>query len=209
MIGLLAGCARWPMANSPVAATYQPNNYYRSGVHMPASIRRVSVLPMNIEVEDWQADHGRAQLEPVLIEELGKAKLFELVLVPPEQLRTWTGRTSWRADEVLPPDFLERLQQTLGSDAVLFSHLRSFHSYQPLVIGWTFKLVDSRTGLVLWSADEVFDASEAAVACAARKYHRGRGDLSRSWSDTASVLGSPRRFGQYTLSALLATLPER
>ena len=208
-VWLLTGCATGPLARSPVGPVYQPNNVYRASVRMPPQIRRVAVLPVSVEASDWQADAGREQMQPVLNEELGKARMFELLYVSPEQLAGWTGRTSWRAEEKLPPKFLEQLQDALACDAVLFCHMRPYHSYQPLVIGWNFKLVDSRLRSIVWSADEVFDAGEVAVANAARKYHQRRGETTRSWADTESVLMSPRRFGQYTLNALLTTLPER
>jgi len=208
-VWFLAGCATGPLARSPAGPVYQPNNVYRASARMPPQIRRVAVLPMSVEANEWQADAGRTQMQRVLNEELGKARTFELVLVSPEQLAGWTGRTSWRAEEKLPPDFLERLQEALACDAVLFCHLRPYHAYQPLVIGWNFKLVDGRFRSIVWSADEVFDASEVAVANAARKYCQGRAEAARSWADAESVLMSPRRFGQYTLSALLTTLPER
>jgi hypothetical protein len=43
-------------------------------------------------------------LEAVLSEELGKTKKFELVAVTSEQMRIWTGRPAWRAEETLPAD---------------------------------------------------------------------------------------------------------
>jgi hypothetical protein len=69
------------------------------------------------------------------------------------------------------------------------------------------KLVDVQSIKILWAADELFDAGQTAVAKAAERYSRATGE---SWLESSrdGVLLSPRRFGQYTLSALLATLPD-
>jgi hypothetical protein len=124
----------------------------------------VAVLPVTFEAEDWQAEEGLAELEPVLYAELGKIKAFELVVVSPEQMRRWTSKARWNAEEKLPADFFEHLEKMLGCDAVLFTRLQPYRAYRPLMIGWNFKLVEARAKSILWAADEVFDASEAGVA---------------------------------------------
>jgi hypothetical protein len=185
---------------------YQPNNVYRANLRLPLDLRRVAVLPVSVEEGDWQADAGRTELQTVLLSELSKCNSFETVLVSPEQLTAWTHRASWRADEALPATLLGQVRQSTGCDAVLFAHLRPYHAYEPLVIGWNLKLAEVRSGAILWSADEVFDAAESSVARTAVAYQRQH---VRSALDSSSILGSPRLFGQYTLSALLATLPGR
>ena len=123
--------------------------------------------------------------------------------------RQWTSKARWGAEEKLPSDFFERLQNALGCDAVLFARLQPYHAYRPLVVGWNLKLVEAKAKSVLWAADEVFDASEVRVAKAAESYSRDHVEAVRPLADSSSILSSPRRFSQYTLSALLTTLPER
>ena len=62
---------------------------------------------------------------------------------------------------------------------------------------------------ILWSVDEVFDASLPAVANAARRYAQAHPEPSPPLGDSRRVLNSPRRFGHYTASAIWQTLPER
>ena len=57
--------------------------------------------------------------------------------------------------------------------------------------------------------DEVFDARVAEVAAAARRYAREYPEAIPSLHDSQSVLLSPRRFGQYTASAVVGTMPGR
>ena len=197
-----SGCAPcWPSRISASPA-YRPSNFYRASQKLAPQIRRVAILPISVE----QAEAGRLELEPVLYAELGKARAFEWVVVPPAQLREWTSKGWWSAEETLPADFFEHLQDSFGCDAVLFSHLRPYHAYKPLVIGWNLKLVAAQAKSVLWCADEVFDASAPSVAKAAENYCRRKGGPGL---DAGDVLLSPRRFSQYALNALLTTLPER
>ena len=208
-VALANGCATSAYMGSPVGPVYHPTNVYRQAAKFPPQIRRVAVLPVSVEERDGQAEAGREQLQTVLFGELGKTKVFEAVFVSPEQLLRWTGAETWKADAQLPPSLFEHLQDNLGCGGVLFSHLRPYHAYRPLVIGWNFKLVDLKERSILWSADEVFDANEKDVARAAQHYYSTHSGGGPFLDDPSSILGSPRRFTQYTLGALLATLPER
>jgi hypothetical protein len=172
-------------------------------------MRRLAVMPLTAPSQDAQAETGAATLQPVLIAELGKTKAFEIVSVSPEQLQQWTGRASWTAEEKLPPDLLKRLQETLSCDAVLFCRLTQYRPYRPVAIGWRLKLVAAKDADILWSVDEVFDGGEPAVVNAARRYAQEHFQQPPPLADSSSILNSPRRFGQYTLSAVLATLPGR
>jgi len=206
---LATGCAWRGSSSTTAAPAAQPRNVYRSARFVPAQIRRLAVLPVTVEPGDWQAEEGRRELEPVLYSELGKVKAFELVAVTPEQLRKWTSKARWSAEEKLPADFFQHLQNALGCDAVLFTRLQPYHAYPPLVVGWNLKLIEAEDKSVLWAADEVFDASQPAIVKAAERYSDSHVESVRPLADSHTILSSPRRFSQYTLSALLTTLPER
>jgi hypothetical protein len=219
---LIAGCASMPRSLDEIGPRYKPANIYRQGDVLPPQIRRVAVLPLTTPTPSASLAAGVEGLETILYAELEKSGRFEVIPVSAEQLREWTGRSGWRADEQLPLDFLERLREGTGCDAVLFCQLIRYQPYEPLAIGWKFSLVEkgetakdlttsSRDpGLrILWSADEVFDAGDVGVANAARAYYSQHLRNEAPLSDSSTVLGSPSRFGQYTLNALFATLPGR
>ncbi len=94
-------------------------------------------------------------------------------------------------------------------DAVLFCRLTQYRAYEPLAVGWRLKLLDAEVPRILWAVDEVFDARVAEVAAAARRYAREHSEAVPSLQDSQSVLLSPRRFGQYTASAVVGTMPGR
>lgn len=205
----ISGCTNGSFAGPPLGPLYKPTNIYRQTAKFPPHIRKVAVLPVSPEKGDPQAEAGREQAQSLLQGELAKTKIFQVILVDPEDLRRWTGRETWAAEDKLPLPLFGRLRDELGCDGVLFCRLRSYHAYKPLVVGWRFELVDLNERAVVWSADEVFDAGEPDVARAAQHYYANHGGEGRWTGESAVVLGSPRRFAQYTLSALLSTLPER
>jgi hypothetical protein len=154
-------------------------------------------------------EFGREALWPVLLNELGRVRHFEVVSVTADDLRLMTGRGAWSGEEKLPLDFFEKLKDRLGVDAILFSRLTQYRAYEPLSVGWRLKLMDADEPRILWAVDEVFDARVPEVAAAAVRYDQGHPDASSSLHDSRGVLTSPKRFGRYAASAVVQTLPAR
>ncbi|HTH47818.1 MAG TPA: hypothetical protein VMB21_09930, partial [Candidatus Limnocylindria bacterium] len=127
----------------------------------------------------------------------------------PEQLREWTQRTTWRAEDDLPPSFFETLRRHIHCDGVLFSQLTQYQAYPPLALGWRFKLVDGVSCQVVWAADELYDARDKAVANSARRYEQSSQGLGASRPDSKVILTSPDLFGHYSAASVLSTLPVR
>ena len=131
-----------------------------------------------------------------------------------DQLKQLTGQSAWRADDPLPLDFFDRLQRATGCDAVMFCQLTRFQAYQPVAVGWKLNLASKTAETnaqpqLLWSVDEVLDAGEPRVAKAARTYYMQHVHAEQSQVDPAIILRSPSMFGQFSLSVLFATLPDR
>ncbi len=219
---LFTGCKAMPPLPPIVqdlGPSYRPTNVYRRSASLPPQIRRVAVLPLTVTSSGSYLEAGVETLEPLLYAELEKSKRFEVIPVTPQQMQQWTGQTGWRTDEALPPDLFERVTGATGCDAILFCQLTRYQPYQPLAVGWKFILVatpksaitssaDLKAG-VLWSADEVLDSGDPAVATGARAYYTQHMRNDAASADASTMLSSPARFGQYTLGTLLATLPER
>jgi hypothetical protein len=205
---LLCAC-EVPKITSPLETRYKPTNIYRKGLAMDPEVKRVAILPMATlqSTEAFQA--GVDSLQPLLHAELEKAKRFEIIIVTPEQLQNWTGQRVWRADQQLPPDFFDRIREETGCQAVFFDQLTRYQPYQPVAVGWRMTLVFNKEHQIYWAADEVFDAGDDGVANAARSYESDHIVTQSPLPDPNAILSSPSRFGQYTLHALLTTLPQR
>jgi len=207
---LVAGCASHSFDVAHVAdIRYEPSNVYRRSKTLDPQIRRVAVLPITTVSSTEMFIAGAQLLQQFVADELQKSKRFDLAVLSPEQLRQWTGQAAWRDDEALPPDFFSRLREGCGCDAVFFAQLTRYFPYPPVAVGWKLSLVEVQNHQIVWKADELFDAGDTIVANAARHYSIEHVHIEGPADDPAAILGSPSRFGQYSLSALLATLPER
>jgi hypothetical protein len=205
---LFSGCHKTKVITDPILGPdFAVTNVFRKEATLPASVRRVAVLPL---VSDMSPDAlaGGQMLQPVLQTELAKAGRFDLIFVTPGQLQQWTGQERWDYHDVLPNGFMKNIASHTDADAVIFARLSRFHAYPPIVVGWRMTLAALDADL-LWSVDEVFDASEEAVSNSARRFDRGQVSSSAALEDSRSILLSPRKFGQYTARAVVQTLPHR
>ena len=211
-----AGCLAGLIALSTIAAVAQdvrksgqPENVFAYPAKLSLDLRRVAVLPLAPCSAASDLSEGCAALDPVLFEQLVKAKRFEAVAVDPVALRSATGQTSWTGGEKLPADFLGFLRREYDCDAVLFVELTSYRAYAPMAIGWRLKLADARSGQIIWAADDVFDAAQPEIYGASQKF-AGQKVKWHVWhQENWLAANSPRLFGAYSAAALLDTLPER
>jgi hypothetical protein len=184
---------------------YKPENVHSAMESLPSDLRRVAVLPLTGEVDPDA--YGRTFIS-ILNEELAKTKKFETIKISPERMKNLTGASSWSTQEDLPADFLATLNDAVHCDAVLFSEMTVFRGYAPLAMGWRLKLVDVKTGKILWATDEIFDASEKSVTRGTKCFNK-RAIRGAYGNDKWASLNSPMLFGRYSLAALVALLPER
>ena len=201
-----------PAQTQPVPAFLaydQTDNTFKWSPDLPADLRRVAVLPLAWEGAQTDLSLGAETLGPFLLAELIKTKKFEVVNVSPHDLRSQTGRLSWTGEEILPADFFDSLQQAYGCDAVLFCQLTVFRAYVPLAVGWRMKLVEVRTGRILWAVDKVFDAEQGPALQQARRFHIAGFWAFHEPANDWRVENSPRQFGQYAIVQALSTLPNR
>ena len=210
-----------------VGTSYKPSNIYCRAPVIPSDIRRVALLPVSTTTDEAFLQTGAETLEPIVYAELVKTKKFEIVPVTRQQMKEWTGRTLWKTDEALPPDFFKKIGKATACDAVMFAQLTRFQPYQPIAVGWKLNLIQTATTVVtdplnatnaadpitnvrsstFWSVDEVLDSGDPSVSLASRRYYRAHLRNDAPAADVSTMASSPTRFGQYALYSLLATLP--
>jgi len=223
---LLASCILLAGRTSRAAQESSTNIFISSSI-LPLDLKRVVMLPLACAESRADLSDACEKFGPVLQAELIKTRRFEVVFASPETVRISTGKLSWTGAEALPPNFFDSLNQVYGCDAVLFCQLTTLHAYPPLAVGWRLKLVNSRTKKIIWSADELFDASNPETAKKAEAYQshqqqtdkKTKGFFKLMWTyanretppvgDQWDILNSPRFFGRYAAATLLETLPKR
>jgi len=207
--GILAGSRAAPPPAGLSRREHRPENVFAYPAKLSLDLRRVAVLPLAAETANRDLPSGCAALAPVLWEELVKTRKFEVVTVDAATLRRGTGQTAWTGTETLPADFLTYLRREYGCDGVLFAELTAYRAYAPLAVGWRLKLVDVRSGQIIWAADELFDAAQPAVYRAAQRFAGPQSLWPFGREENWAAANSPRQFGRYATAALLDTLPER
>ncbi len=215
-LGVLMVCLLVPVSAEPGACSNPVDNVFSLSSVLPVTLRRVAVLPLATASDSSDRMQGCEALGPILNAELGKTGKFEVVPIAPEDLRGVTGRLSWTGTEQLPADFFDALQRISGCDAVLFSELSQYRAYAPLAVGWRLKLVDVRSHQVLWAADQSFDARQPQVSKELQRKQPAKWRSIFDWNQAQDGIkeawemdNSPRKFGEYTVSRVLATLPAR
>src|ERR1035441_285204 len=127
---LAAGCSALPASmRRSLATPYKPANVTVRQATLPQTIRRVAVLPLPCSRQDANQAAGASLLQPVLITELAKRNLFEVIPVSPQAIRALTAADGWTVDAPLPPDFFERLRLLTDCDAVVFASLTVYRPY--------------------------------------------------------------------------------
>lgn len=205
----IMGCSTVNRTSSSNASNVSIDNKFALFEKIPQHIRRVALLPITHEVDNWHASSSVSQIAPLLMTELKKLNRFETVAISPEQLSAWTGRKGIQASDILPLELLAKLQRDLGCDAVLLAHLQAYHPFKPLVVGWKFHLVDLRLQSVLWAADETYDASEGSIVELSTHYSKETYKADGGANDSERILLSPKRFNQFTLASIFGSLPPR
>ncbi len=202
----LSGCMHPPAHDSARTGPFRSPGNVAAETQLPQTMRRVVLLPIaGGSVAD---EESASALTPVFAAELQKQNRFEVVTLTREDLLRRFRRSEVLSTSALPHDFLAKLRRDLAVDGVMFVDLTAYQPYRPLTIGVRAKLAtaDEEVRLV-WTFDNVFAASDPAIANSARRHFidSDRGGVPADL--TPGVLHSPTKFGQYVAAQAFATLP--
>jgi hypothetical protein len=195
-----------PRPPEPTAAPFVPQNFARYE-RMPSDLHRAAVLPLWHSAGSDEAFIG--DIEAALLLEVNASGAFETVFVTRPQMRELFGRRQFTSTELLPSNLLPMLQSRFRADAVLLLDLTVFDPYRPLRMGLRGKLLDIRSGQMIWAFDEIFNAGDPSVAAGALAYNRAQNLSSHPLDRSGSVLQSPRLFAKYAAYMAFQTLPPR
>lgn len=206
IIGVLAGCMNPPANDAArVGPFFHPTNQ-AGEPQLPANLHRVVVLPA--AVGSVAPPESGAELDPIFITALQQTNRFEIVTINRDECARKFHVGEFSSTAALPHDFLAVLKREYAADAVLFIDVTVYKPYRPLAIGVRAKLATLEdTVRLLWTFDNVFSASDPAVANAARHFFlkSDRPDVPADM--TQGVLQSPSRFARYVAAEMFSTLP--
>jgi len=175
--------------------------YYAAPRRDLMSLRSVAMLPLVNETDHPAAPAGLAE---ELFQAVQGRRLFHIRAVSPEEAERAALPA---ATGPLTLQDLARLRRSLGADAVLAGALTRWEPYPRMQVGLFLRLVDLRTGRVLWALDHVWDTTEATTQHRLRRFfadQMGAGAEPMGWE---LATASPQAFRKFVAWEAASTLP--
>jgi len=206
VLSLLNSCMVPPVNDGSRVGPFFTATNHTGDAQLPAGFRRVILLP--IAAGSVAPAESATALDAVFTAELQRQNRFEVVTLTRADCLQRFQAEEFSSVGTLPADLLKRLQREFAADGVMFVDLTVFKAYRPLALGVRAKLATLGDGVrLIWTFDNVYSASDAAVANSARAHfvESDRGGVPADL--TPSVLQSPSRFAAYVASDMFSTLP--
>lgn len=172
--------------------SYMPTNFTLTPI--PDRVISLAVLPLSTDL--MQGDQKKA-FDQILLQEIGKTNLFEVIPVTSLQAQEWFQQESLSRYKAFPNNALETLHKKTSADALLLGEIIEYHPYSPIRLGLKLAIVEVGTGQVLWSFEDTFDAGLITVAYGAERYSEVALKAPYPFSEAQTMAISPRMFFQY------------
>jgi hypothetical protein len=198
---LLFLCACGVVSEHP---TPRAVNFYMAEEAAIRAVRRVLVVPFDQE-EMVRADERTVRAE--CLAELRKLQAFDVLALPEgneedEELRA--ALTHGRLSVSAMVDLARRFR----ADAILTGTILQYRPYVPPVFGLRLQLLSVHTGGVVWAAEGVYDAGDAATRLDLKHYCARVAAPETSLHGWEMATLSHRRFIRFVTFRLLETWKE-
>ncbi len=195
---LCSGCRQIIYTESPRAGHY----YLNPRANFP-SVGRVVLL----ELDNLSARQDLSEsLTQTLADELSKRHLFSVQKV----MRSEPIWQTMNLDAVKSHSLedLAAIRQTFGADAVLYGTIQRYVSFPHLQTGLTLKLIDLRSGQLLWAFEDVWDSTDKAVERRMQSFFKEQMRSGYEPMDWQILVTSPRAFERFVAWEVARTLPD-
>lgn len=195
---LCSGCRQIIYTESSRAGHY----YLNPRANFP-SVGRVVLL----ELDNLSTRQDLSEsLTMTLADELSKRHLFTVQKV----MRAEPIWQTMNLDAVKSHSFedLAAVRQTFGGDAVLYGTIQRHVSFPHLQTGLTLKLIDLRSGQLLWAFEDVWDSSDKAVERRMQRFFNEQMRTGYEPMNWQILVTSPRAFERFVAWEVAQTLPD-
>jgi TolB-like protein len=178
------------------------NHYYVNPRANMATVGRVALLELD-NLSSHQELAGT--FTQTLADELGKRSLFSLRKV----MRSDAIWQSLKLDNMQAHtlDDLAAARQALSADAVLFGTIQRYMSFPHLQMSLTLKLVDTRSGQLLWAFEDVWDSGDKTVERRMQNYFKNQMRTGYEPINWQILVTSPLAFNGFVAWEVAKTLP--
>ena len=157
---MLLGCGDSP------AGGHRGVNYYLSSAQDLRSIGRVAFVELSAD-----EDHG-GQVAADTTDELAVAlrdnRLFAVDIIHSSDPQY--ARAPWDSAGGLTFEQIAELHRDLDCDAILIGTITTYQPYPHMRMGLQLKLLDLRSGQLVWAIDQAWDTTEARVEQRLKKF---------------------------------------
>jgi len=157
--GLLCGCQR------ENACIRKADGFYLNPARNLCTVGRVAIVQLG---NDSSYPEISADLTEALFVALQNKQVFGLTVVS-QQDPAWRG-LQLDLDSAYSLEQLSAIHRTLKCDAILVGAVTEYRPYPHLTVGLRMKLIDVKTGDLLWALEQVWDASGKATECRIKEY---------------------------------------
>lgn len=103
---------------------------------------------------------------------------------------------------------LASIRQQLKTDAVLFGSLTRYEPFPHMLMSLNLKLVDLRSGKLLWAMEQVWDSSDKRLEQRMKRYYKDEVRSGYEPIDWELLITSPRNFNRFVVYEVSRTLPD-
>jgi len=97
------------------------------------------------------------------------------------------------------------IRKQLRADAVLYGSITRYHPYPHLMVGLHLKMVDLRSGKLLWAIEQIWDSTDKLVERRMKKFHKEYMRSSYGPMDWELLITSPRAFNKFVVYEIAET----
>ncbi|NUO08846.1 MAG: hypothetical protein HUU08_09245 [Candidatus Brocadia sp.] len=191
----VVGCLNTPPRHSSTLS------YTKTDEFKKTLVRRVLLVPFEYQVD------REAVIDEVMeafAVELRKIGSFE-VIVPSEDKAALIPEHEIWARGTINLSTLLALKKKYDADAIVFGNITHYRPYEPMLLGVKAGMISTNTGIVVWSADGVFDSNENEVAELVKHYFESTHQKSALYG-WKLILLSMRRYSQFVANQITETL---
>lgn len=151
-----------------VTKKFDTINYHKSEEYSSARLHRVLLLPFTIES---RRDKVVDEVTEAFYIELQKNAKFDIVVPQGFQDILSQQKDIWNRGLIRPETILEA-KKRYNVEAIIFGTITQYQPYEPPVLGIKIGMFSAMSGNIMWSADTIFDSSEASVIKLVKSYYK-------------------------------------
>ncbi len=177
-------------------------SYHKSAEYDYHNIQRVLLIPFTIESgRDKVVD----EVTDAFLVELQKKSTFETV-IPHEFQDILSDQKDVWSRGLIRPETIVEAKNRYNVDAIMVGTITQYQPYEPPVLGIKIGMFSTESGNIMWSADAIFDSSEASVVQLLKSYYKRTYQRKQSLYGWKIIMLSMKRYAQFVAHHMVDTL---